>query len=121
MLEDGCFCLKASGKSPVRFMETFFKNLTPEQGTADQLLRDLNTLREDTEELFRATTGSVAERSKSKFINSVERMKATCYELRDRTAARVRSAEETVRQYPFSAVGVALGIGIIIGFLSRRK
>ncbi|MDB6109939.1 MAG: hypothetical protein JWR69_1689, partial [Pedosphaera sp.] len=33
-------------------MEIFFKNLTPEEGTAEKLLKDLRTLREDTEELF---------------------------------------------------------------------
>jgi ElaB/YqjD/DUF883 family membrane-anchored ribosome-binding protein len=102
-------------------MEIFFKNLTPEQGTPDQLLQDLNALREDTEELFRATAGTMAERSKSKFLNSVERMKATCNDLRERTSERVQDADETVRQYPYSAIGVALGIGIIIGFLSRRR
>jgi ElaB/YqjD/DUF883 family membrane-anchored ribosome-binding protein len=121
MLGKGAFIGKRLDQKPSQDMEIFFKNITPEQGTTEQLLEDLNTLREDTEELFRATAGTLAERSKSKFLNSVERMKATCNDLRERTSTHVQDVEETLRQYPYSAVGVALGIGIIIGFLSRRK
>jgi len=121
MMGTGAFVGKRLDQKPSQDMEIFFKNLTPEQGTPDQLLQDLNTLREDTEELFRAMAGTVAERSKSKFLSSVERMKATCHDLRDRTAAHVQDADETLRRYPYSAVGVALGLGIIIGLLSRRR
>ena len=121
MVRRSAFIGKRLDQKPSQDMEIFFKNLTPEQDTADQLLQNLNTLREDTEELFRATSGTLAERSKSKFLNSVERMKATCYDLRDRTTSGLRTAEESVREYPYSAVGVALGLGIIIGLLSRRR
>ncbi len=118
--EKRCFQRKAFGKTGT-IMEIFFKNLTPEGNTAEQLLHDLSTLREDTEELFRATGGTLAERSKAKFLNSVERMKATCHDIKDRANAGIYTTEQSLRQYPYSAIGIAFGLGVIAGLLSRRK
>ena len=100
-------------------METFFKNLTPEEGTAEKLLRDLNVLREDTEELFRVTGGKLAEKSKQKFLTAVEKVKATCHDIQDKANATDRN----IRQYPYSAVGIAFGLGLIFGvaILGRRS
>jgi ElaB/YqjD/DUF883 family membrane-anchored ribosome-binding protein len=94
-------------------METYFKNLTPEEGTAEKLLQDLNILRADTEELFRATGGKLAEKSKEKFLTAVEKVKATCHDLQDKATATDRS----IREYPYSTVGIAFGLGLIFGIM----
>jgi ElaB/YqjD/DUF883 family membrane-anchored ribosome-binding protein len=100
-------------------METFFKNLTPEEDTAEKLLRDLNMLREDTEELFRATGGKLAEKSKEKFLTAVEKVKAACHDIQDKAHA----SERNIREYPYSAVSIAFGLGLIFGVmvLGRRS
>jgi ElaB/YqjD/DUF883 family membrane-anchored ribosome-binding protein len=102
-------------------METFFKNLTPEEGTADKLLRDLRTLREDTQELVLATGGVLAEKSRARFLTSVERMKRTCRDIQDQAAAGARVADRSLREHPYTAVGIAFGLGLVIGILARRK
>jgi ElaB/YqjD/DUF883 family membrane-anchored ribosome-binding protein len=105
-------------------MEIYFKNLT-EEDTADKLLEDLRTLREDTEELFLATGGKLAQESKEKFLTAVERAKETCLDIKDQAAAGVQSVEQTVeevvRAYPFSAVGVAFGLGILLGAVMWKR
>jgi ElaB/YqjD/DUF883 family membrane-anchored ribosome-binding protein len=102
-------------------METFFKNLTPEEGTAEKLLKDLRTLREDTEELFRATGGKLAEKSKHKFLTAVERVKETCNEIKDKAVTGTETTDQVIHHFPYSAVGIAFGFGLIIGILARRR
>lgn len=102
-------------------MEIFFKNLTPEEGTAEKLLDDLRTLKRDTEELFRAAGGKLAEKSKQKFLSAVEKTRQACEEVCDQSAADGPSEENTSREYPFSAVGVAFGLGVLLGAMALRR
>jgi ElaB/YqjD/DUF883 family membrane-anchored ribosome-binding protein len=102
-------------------MEIFFKNLTPEEGTAEKLLNDLSALRRDTEELFRAAGGQLAEKSKQRFLSAVDRAQSACLEVRDHTISGEQTAEQTAREYPYSAVGVAFGLGMLLGALALRS
>jgi ElaB/YqjD/DUF883 family membrane-anchored ribosome-binding protein len=102
-------------------MEIFFKNLTPEEDTAEKLLQDLQTLREDTEELFRASGGKLVEESKEKFLTAFEKMKTTCQDITDKAATSAQSTGQTIGQYPFSAIGIAFGLGLLFGVIARRK
>ncbi len=99
-------------------MEIFFKNLTPEEGTAEKLLNDLSALRRDTEELFRAAGAQLAEKSKQRFLSAVDRAQSACREVRDHPASEM--TEQTAREYPYSAVGVAFGLGMLLGVLILR-
>src|SRR4051812_37585744 len=101
-------------------METFFKNLTPEEGTAQKLLHDLRILREDTEELFAATGGKLAMKSKEKFFSSMDRAKETCLSIQEKAAAGAKTANRAIRQYPYSAMGIGFTVGLIIGVLAAR-
>lgn len=102
-------------------METFFKNLTPEEGTAEKLLHDLRTLREDTEELFRAAGGKLAEKSKEKFLTAMEKAKSTCNDIRNQAAAGADTTDQIIHKYPYSAVGIAFGLGMLLGVLALRR
>jgi len=102
-------------------MEVYFKNLTPEDGTADKLLHDLRALRDDTEELFRATGDKLAEKSKKSFLAALERARNACQEVRNQAAAGAAKTDRIIHDYPYSAVGVALGIGLLLGVLMLRR
>jgi|SRR5581483_1238680 len=102
-------------------MEIFFKNLTPEEGTAEKLLHDLRVLREDTEELFRAAGGKLAEKSKEKFLTAMEKARTTCHDIRNQAAAGAQSTDQIIHNYPYSAVGIAFGLGMLLGVLMLRR
>ena len=102
-------------------METYFKNLTPEKGAAEQLLRELERLREDTEELFRASGNRLAYPSKEKFLGAVDRMRNTCQRMLAKASNGVEFASDSIREYPFSAVSLAFGLGLALGWALRRK
>ncbi|MDB6016990.1 MAG: protein of unknown function ElaB [Pedosphaera sp.] len=102
-------------------MEIYFKNLSPEESTVEKLLEDLRILREDTEELFRASGGKLAEKSREKILTAMERVKVACEDIQGKATAGARITDQAVREYPYSALGIAFGFGIIIGILTRRK
>lgn len=101
-------------------METFFKNMSPEEGTAEKLLQDLRTLRADTEELFKATGGKIAEKSKAKFYTALDRVKESCLRIQDKAVASARRTDQVLHQYPYSAMGVAFGVGLVVGLIAKR-
>ncbi len=102
-------------------METYFKNLSPEEGTPEKLMQDLRALRYDTEELFRISGGMLARKSKHKLLSAVDRAKATCRELKEQAQSGAAIADDAIHQYPYSAVGIAFGLGLLIGIVALRN
>ena len=39
----------------------------------------------------------------------------------DRAVAGARATDETIRTHPYQAIGAAVGVGLLIGFLLRRR
>jgi ElaB/YqjD/DUF883 family membrane-anchored ribosome-binding protein len=41
--------------------------------------------------------------------------------VRDKTVEKARVVDETVHEHPYQAMGIALGVGILIGVLVTRR
>jgi ElaB/YqjD/DUF883 family membrane-anchored ribosome-binding protein len=80
-------------------METYFNNMTAEDGSAEKLMRDVRTLVRDTEDL----------------------MRDGCRTAGHHTLVAVQQADEAIRQYPAASMGVAFGVGILLGLLLGRR
>jgi ElaB/YqjD/DUF883 family membrane-anchored ribosome-binding protein len=55
--------------------------------------------------------------------NLIEKAKDTCSRLQDQSAAAAKAADRTIREKPYQAMGVAFGVGVLVGVLvmwSRR-
>ena len=96
--------------------------------TKEKLAEDLKMVISDAEELLRATAGQAGEQvasTRQKVQDSLQRAKAELAEVEDvlveqgRQAAR--AADEYVRSNPWQSVGIAAGIGVIIGLLISRR
>jgi ElaB/YqjD/DUF883 family membrane-anchored ribosome-binding protein len=51
---------------------------------------------------------------------AVEKAKAACESLQAKTAAAAKATDQTVREHPYQAVGIAFGVGLLIGVLVVR-
>jgi ElaB/YqjD/DUF883 family membrane-anchored ribosome-binding protein len=54
---------------------------------------------------------------------AIERAKEACERLQDQTTAAAKAADRTIREKPYQAMGVAFGVGVLVGVLvmwSRR-
>ena len=102
-------------------METFFKNISAEEGTTERLIRDLSTLINDAEELVKATGGKIAVKSKEELVAGLDKLKASCKRIERRAAAGAQNADQFVRENPYQSVGIAFGLGLMIGILLWRR
>jgi len=101
-------------------METYFSNMTAEDGTKEKLVRDLTTLVHDAEELVKATGSDLAGKSKTELATALERVKASCGRLQARVAVGARQASQIIREHPYQSIGIAFGVGLLIGVLVNR-
>jgi ElaB/YqjD/DUF883 family membrane-anchored ribosome-binding protein len=61
------------------------------------------------------------EELKSRLQASVGRMKDTCRELEQKVVAGAKATDKVIREHPYESIGVAFGVGLLIGVLVTRK
>src|SRR5216117_1434755 len=101
-------------------METYFSNMTAEEGTRKKLVQDLMTLMHDAEDLVRATGNQLADKSKAELNTALERLKTGCRKVELKAAAGARHTDRVIREHPYQSMGVAFGVGLLIGTLVNR-
>ena len=81
------------------------------------LMDDLRAVMADAEELLRATAGEAG----PKVQEARARAEETLRNARDHLQGAGRQLDAQVREHPWAAVGVAAGIGLLVGVLLARK
>ncbi len=96
--------------------------------SADKLMEDLQLVVTDAEELLRATAGQAGEKvaaARSRAAESVDAAKARIAQAGYAAAAQTREAAKAADDYvndnPWTAVGVAAAVGVVIGILIAKK
>ncbi|HOW63765.1 MAG TPA: DUF883 family protein [Candidatus Paceibacterota bacterium] len=111
-------------------METHFDNMERAQNEVarERIMEDLKSLARDAEELLKVTAGDVSEKTKearSKLASALERAKASCQQMEERALASAkdaaRKADMAIRSHPYESIGLAFGLGLLIGVLVGRK
>ena len=90
----------------------------------ERLAADIKLLAHDAEELLRATAGEAGEKIKEvrqRLSKALESAKATCEDLQDQTVETAKAADETIREHPYESIGIAFGVGILLGLLVGRR
>ncbi len=111
-------------------METHFENIELAHSSLarERVVADLRALVRDSESLLKATAGDVTEKAKearARLTTALERAKSTCDELQRQAVAAARAAakkaDSAIREHPYESIGLAFGIGLLIGLLARRR
>ena len=96
--------------------------------TVDKLLEDLQAIVTDAEELLKATAGLAGEkvqevraRTRESLAAARERLSAIEKGARQKARAAVDGSNEYVHENPWTAVGIAAGAGLLVGFLLSRR
>ena len=100
----------------------------PNEVTTDQLLADLKTVMNDAEALLRATstqTGEKIQEVRARAEESLRQAKARLSSIEDEALRRARevadATDEYVRGNPWQSVGIAAGVGLLLGLLLARR
>ena len=98
-----------------------------ESVSADQLIEDLQAVVRDAENLLKATAAHAGEKvdaARSRAEETVRKAKERMSEVEQEALAKAKvlagDADTYVRKYPWHAVGIAAGIGLVLGLLARR-
>ena len=94
-----------------------------EQST-EKLLNDLRAVLADGEQLLRAGAKDLSERgmaARERLAAALELAKDTRRKLEERALAGARATDRVIHDYPYQSVGVAFGIGMVLGVLLNRK
>lgn len=93
----------------------------------EKLMQDLRVVVADAEELLRATAGQAGdkaaaarERIQESLIHAKERLIAAEEAVVAKTKEAAKATDEYVHENPWKAVGIAAGVGLIIGMLISR-
>ena len=92
--------------------------------TVDKLVKDLKTVVADAEELVEATAGQGGEqiaRIRARAEESLRMARLRIGELTLAAEKRVYDADRQVREHPWTAVGVAAGVGALLGIILARR
>ena len=95
---------------------------------ATRLMEDLRTVVRDTEELLKATasqTGEKAEEARRRVSAALDGAKVRLQQAQASATQKgdeaLRATEQYVRDNPWPAVGIAAGVGVIVGILLSRR
>lgn len=96
--------------------------------TTEKLMSDLQTVVQDAEALLRETSAQTGEKIqgvRARAEQSLGKAKALIAEAevdaRDRARKAATTAEAYVQDQPWHSLGVAAGIGVILGLLINRR
>jgi len=103
--------------------------MTPETAVSkEKLAQDLKIVISDAEDLLRATASQAGEKvaaAREKIQDSLHRAKLKLADVEDvivdKGKQTARATDEYVRDHPWQAVGIAAGIGFVIGLLIGRR
>ena len=90
----------------------------------ERVAKDLKALAHDAEELMKATAGQAGEKvseMRSRLAAALESAKATCHRLEEKTVAAAKVTDQTIREHPYESIGIAFGLGLLVGVLVARK
>lgn len=85
---------------------------------------DDQELAEEARALLDATAevgGEKVARARQRLAEVLEKARETCGHLREKTMEGARAADKSIREHPYPAIGMALGIGALVGFLLTRR
>lgn len=90
----------------------------------DRLVQDFKVVLQDAEALIKATAGEVGEKVKEardRLMASLEPAKARYQQLEEKALAGAKATEKVIREHPYESVGIAFGLGLLIGVLVGRR
>ena len=85
---------------------------------------DVGTLAEDARALMAATAdvaGDKVAEARKRLGAALESGKELYGRVRDKAVEGARAADETVREHPYQAIGIAFGVGALLGYLLTRR
>jgi ElaB/YqjD/DUF883 family membrane-anchored ribosome-binding protein len=103
-------------------MET--RSTQTNEASIEKLLQDLHAVVQDGEELLKAGLEDLSERGRAareRLAAALEAARDTRRRLQDRAVAGAKATDRLVRDHPYQSIGLAFGVGLLLGALVGRR
>ena len=98
--------------------------MTANEVSTDKLVADLKRVVQDSEELLKDSAGAAggkAHEVRERLAQTLESAKASYHRLEEKAIESAKATDKVIRTHPYESMGVAFGIGVLIGVLVTRK
>ena len=92
--------------------------------TNDKIVGDLKSVTQDAEDLLQSTTGQLSDKAneiKRRLSAALESAKVSAQKLEEKTVAAAKATDRTIRDHPYQSIGIAFGVGVLLGVLIARR
>ncbi|HXC36622.1 MAG TPA: hypothetical protein VNV43_12155 [Candidatus Acidoferrales bacterium] len=92
--------------------------------TVADMEESASSLAEDARELLAATAGMAETKvieARKRLQSALERGREAWDDMQDRAVAQAKVADEVIRDHPYQSMGLAFGIGALLGILMARR
>jgi ElaB/YqjD/DUF883 family membrane-anchored ribosome-binding protein len=92
--------------------------------STEKLLKDLREVVEDGEELLRAGASELNEKgtaARARLSAALETAKDTGRKLQQKSMESAKATDRLIREHPYETLGIAFGIGVLVGVLINRR
>lgn len=89
-----------------------------------KMAADMSTLADDARALMAATADVAGDKvieARRRLAAALESGKELYGRVRDKTVEKARAVDETVHEHPYQAIGIAFGVGVLLGVLVGRR
>ncbi len=103
-------------------MET--KSAQDIEASTEKLLQDLKAVIKDGEQLLRAGARELGERSsaaRERLNAALEVAKDTQRRFQEGALSTAKATNLVIREHPYESLGIAFGIGVLLGILATRR
>ena len=90
----------------------------------DRLVSDLKTVTKDAEELLKTVSGEEGNGThemRMRLSSAIDSAKATYRRMEEKAVAGAKATDKVIREHPYESLGVAFGLGLLVGVLVSRK
>ena len=84
----------------------------------------MGTLAEDARALMAATADVAGEKvaeARKRLAAALERGREIAGNVRDKAVEGAKAADEAVREHPYQAIAIGVGVGAILGYIMARR
>ena len=92
--------------------------------STEKLLQDLRAVVHDGEELLKAGANELSERgmaARERLAAALEAAKETKRKLQERAVASAKATDQMIREHPYHSIGIAFGVGVLLGVIINRR
>src|SRR5436309_507448 len=102
-------------------MELYYKDLISEDGSLEELVDELMLLVQGADEFAQAAGAHLPPERKEEIRTRLERLKESCHRVKGQAVTGARATDKWLRENPYSAIGLAFGLGLLAGAVVTRK